>query len=188
MTSSLILLVISGAVFSLLAQTQRSASYQTEKQAVIGNTRIAMDTVERIIRQAGNDPHGTGFPGIAVVGATEVRVRSDLTGSAAASGFPDKGDPDGDTLDTSEDVTIRFNAINGTIELVPNGAAAQPIANYISGFQMQYLDAAGAPTNVGDDVRRIRVAIIGATAVPDPQTKQVYSVQVTSDIQLATRQ
>ena len=54
--SSLILVIIAGAVFDLLGRTQRTASYQTEVQAVIESTRIAMETVERTISQAGNDP------------------------------------------------------------------------------------------------------------------------------------
>ena len=187
MICSLILLLLAGAVFSMLAQIQRSGSYQTEVQAVLENTRIAMDTVERIIRGAGNDPHNVGFPGVTIISATEVRIRSDLTGSAAASGFPDKGDPDGDTEDTGEDVTVRYNSSSGTIEMVPNGGSAQPISSYISGFQMQYMDADGVATSVGAKVRRIRITITGATNLADPQTGQVFSMQVASDVQLATR-
>ncbi len=186
--SSTILLLVSASVFSMLAQTQRAASYQTEVQAVLENTRIAMDTVDRMIRQAGNDPRAAGFQGITIVSPTEVRVRSDLTGSSSGSGFPDKGDPDGDILDSGEDVTIRYNVNNQSVELAPGGGAAQPIANYISAFQLQYLDAAGGATGVGADVRRIRVTITGATAQADPQTGRTYSMQVGSDIQLATRQ
>lgn len=188
MTSTLILLLVSAAVFSMLAQTQHSASYQTEVQAVLGNTRIAMDTVDRIIRQAGNDPLAAGIVGLTIVSAGELRVRSDLTGSAAATGEPDKGDPDGDTSDAGEDVTIRYNAGTSSLELVPNGGVAQPIASYISGFQMQYLDAAGAETAVGADVRRVKVTITGASNLPDPQTRQTYSMRMASDIQIATRQ
>ena len=58
--SSAILLVICASVFNVLAETQRSASYQSEVQSVLENTRMALETVERFIRQAGNDPVGTG--------------------------------------------------------------------------------------------------------------------------------
>ena len=58
--STFILLVVASAVFAMLSQTQRAASYQAEVQAVMDNARTAMDTVERTIRQAGNDP---GKPG-----------------------------------------------------------------------------------------------------------------------------
>ncbi len=186
--SSVILLLISSAVFSMLAQVQRAGSYQTEVQAVLENTRIAMDSIERVIRQAGNDPNGVGFAGVTIVSATDVHILSDLTGSEAANGLPDKGDPDGDTVDAGEDVSIRYNPANQSIELAYNNGAPQPIANYITGLQMQYLDAAGSPTGVGADVRRIRVTLTGGSNLPDPQTGQVFSVQLVSDIQLATRQ
>jgi Tfp pilus assembly protein PilW len=185
--ATFILLVVTGAVFGMLGETQQSASYQTEVLGVLENTRIAMETAERIIRQAGNDPHSVGFQGVTIVSAQAVQIQSDLTGSSAP-GNPDRGDPDGDTADSGENVTIRYNAGNRAIELVPGGGNAQMIANYISGFSMQYFDAAGAPTIVGANVRRIEVTITGASTLPDPRTRQTFSMQLRSDIQLATRQ
>ena len=184
--STLILLTMCAAVFTMLADTQRAATYQTEVQAVMENTRIALDTVERYIRQAGNDPKKVGFAGVTITSSTQVRLRSDLTGSAA--GYPDKGDPDGDTSDSGEDVTVQYNSGAKSVEIVPNGGSAQPIANYISAFSMEYYDAAGATTNNGTNVRKIRVSITGATTLPNPKTGKIFSLQLTSDFQLTTRQ
>jgi len=188
MICSLILLVATAAGSTLLAQVQRSGSYRAEVQSALENTRIAMDTVGRLIRQAGNDPLRVGFPALTIISATEARILSDLTGSAEASGFPDKGDPDGDTDDAGEDVTIRYNASAQSVELVSGNGSAQRIANCISGFEMQYMDASGALTNIGTDVRKIRISITGTANSPDPQTGQIFSLQVASDIQLAARQ
>jgi Tfp pilus assembly protein PilW len=187
LTASLVLLLISAAAFGILAETQRTASYQTEVQAVLDNARMAMDTVARYIRQAGNDPHNAGVAGITVTSGTEVRLRSDLTGSAGPSN-PDKGDPDGDTLDAGEDVTIRYNATARSLELVPNGGSAQTIANDISAFALQYYDANSIATTVGSNVRKINVSISGASTIANPQTRQTFGVTLTSDIQIATRQ
>ncbi len=187
--SSLILLVVSMSVFGVLTNIQRSSSYQTEVQAVLDNTRTAMDAVTHILMQAGNDPLKLGFDGVTITSATEVQIRSDLTGSAGA-GNPDKGDPDGDTSDAGEDVTIRYNATARTIELVPAGGSAQTLAANISAFSMHYFDVAGGAvtaTGPAPTVRRINVAVTGASTLPDPQTRQVFSVQMTSDVQLATR-
>jgi Tfp pilus assembly protein PilW len=184
--SSLIVLVMATSVFDLLNHMQRTASYQTEVQGVLENTRMAMETVERILEQAGNDPSGAGFPGITITSATEVRVCSDLTGSAGP-GSPDKGDPDGDIDDANEDVTIRFNASDQSIELIPAGGSAQPIASNISAFAMQYFDSNGVATSSGNDVRRIRVSLTGTSPFPDPQTRQVFCIQISSDVQLAAR-
>jgi len=184
--STVILLGISAAVFTLLGDTQRSSSYQTEVQATLENTRIAMDTVERYIRQAGNDPKNVGFAGVTITSSTQIRLRSDLTGSAV--GNSDKGDPDGDTNDSGEDVTIQYNAGSRSIEVVPQGGTAQPIANYISAFSMQGYNSTGAVTTDGTQVKKIRVSITGSSTLPDPKTGETFSLQLASDVQLATRQ
>ncbi len=181
-----ILLVITASIFGMLGDTQRAASYQTEVQAVLDNTRIAMDTVERVLRQAGNDPHATGFDGLTIVSATEARVRADLTGSAGPA-YPDKGDPDGDTSDSGEDLTIRYNAGTRSVEVSPTGGSAQPVANYISAFSMQYFDTAGGAAAAGADVRKVSITITGNSTILDPKTRQPFSLQLKTDVQLATR-
>jgi len=186
--STCILLIVASAVFAMLAQTQRAASYQAEVQAVMDNSRTAIDTVERLIRQAGNDPGQTGVVGLEIAGPTQLRVRSDLTGSAAGSGNPDKGDPDGDVGDAGEDVVIRYNATDRAVELVPNGGGAQAIANYIAAFNMQYFDAAGSATMAGADVRKVKVTLTASTTLRDPQTKQIFGMQQSKDIQIVNRQ
>lgn len=184
--SSGILLVIAAAVFGMLAETQRAASYQNEIHAVLQNTRMAMSGLERYIRQAGNDPRNTGFLGVTVVSATEIRLRTDITGLAGV-GNPDKGDPDGDTNDAEEDVTIRYNSKIQSIEITPNGGTAQAVASNISALFMICYDAAGAVTTNGAKVRRIRVSFTGTSAVPNPQTGHSFSQQLSSDIQLSAR-
>jgi Tfp pilus assembly protein PilV len=185
MLSSLILMVVAGSVFSLLGRTERTASYQSEIQNVLGNTRLGMETLQKVITQAGNDPLGAGFQGVTIVSATEVNIRADLTGSMA--GNPDKGDPDGDTVDAWENVTIRYNAGNSTIELV-SGGVAQPLVGNISAFSLQYFDQTGAATGAGADVRRINVTMTCTSPVPDPQTGKVFSVRLSSDVHLANRE
>lgn len=182
--SALILLVVSAAAFGALAEIQRAASYQTEVQAVLNNSRIAMQTLERHIRQAGNDPFGCGLAGITIISPTEVRIQSDLTGSAGPSN-PDKGDPDGDIDDSGENVTIRFNGAARTLEVVPAGGSAQ-IVGYISGLLLQYYDADGNAAAIGSDVRRISVTISSSSLLPDPQTHQVFGLKLTGDIKVST--
>ena len=201
--SAVILLLISAALFTILAETQRSSSYQTEVQAVMDNTRIAMDTVEGYVRQAGNDPcRAAGFVGIGdggVMTATSVRLRSDLTGSARCatpgctcletdSTLRDKGDPDGRTDAAGEDVTISYDSATSTVNITPQGAAAvQPIANYISAFTLQYFDQNGIATAVGANVLKIKITMTGTTTLANPQTKKTFGQTVTSDVQIATR-
>ena len=96
--------------------------------------------------------------------SSEIRLRSDLTGSAGA----DKGDPDGDTSDSGEDVTIRYDGSARSLELIPILEALRAVANYVSAFSMQYYDSADAATTAGAEVRRIRIDITGATATGQP--------------------
>ncbi len=182
--SSFIMVVIAAAAFGALAEVQRAASYQTEVQAVLNNSRIAMQTLERYLRHAGNDPLGCGLTGISIISPTEVRVRSDLKGSAGP-GNPDKGDPDGDINDSGENVTIRFNRRSRTLEVV-QGGAVQIVASYISGLSMQYFDADGNAAASGSSVRMISVTISAASTLPDPATHQVFGLQLTSSIQVST--
>jgi len=183
--ATLVMLIIAGSVFTLLSQTESTASYQTEVQGVLENTRIAMETVERILQQAANDPLKAGFPGVIITSSMQVRVQSDITGSGPGV---DKGDPDGATDDTGEDYIIRYNAGGRTIELVTPAGTVQPIASNITAFSMQYFDRAGAATAAGNNVCRVRISLTGTSPVRDLQTGDVFAMQLTSDVQLANRQ
>jgi len=184
--AALITLVLAASVFGLMSRLQRTAGYQTEVHWVLEGVMIGIETVERILLQAGNDPHQAGFPGLAIAGPAEVRVRADLTGSA--HGSPDRGDPDGDTEDSGEDVTIRYNPNTRSLEVVPQGGIPQPVASNISGFAMQYFDNTGVETTAGDDVRRIRITLAVTSPLADPLTGRAFSMQLSSSVRLATRQ
>ena len=181
--STLLLLLVATAVFAMLAETQRAASYQTEVQAVMDNSRVALESVERILRQAGNNPNGAALTPVTIVSPSEVIIQSDLTGSAT----PDKGDPDGDVSDSGENLTIRYNAGAQTIEVVPNGGSAMAVANHISAFTIDWFDASGAMTVDGAAATRARIRLTATTTIPDPQTGQVFGMQQACDVQIQSR-
>ena len=182
LVASLILLVVASAVFRLLSEIQHTTSYQAEVQSVLNNTRIAMQTVERYVRQAGNDPLKIGFPGITIISATEVQIRSDRTGSKRAG----KGDPDGDVDDPGENITIRYNTKSRSLEIVPGRGPAQIVANYISDFAMKYYSAEGNPTASGDQVCRIAVTISGSTLQADPITRKLFGIRLSRSVRVLT--
>ncbi|MBN1569358.1 MAG: prepilin-type N-terminal cleavage/methylation domain-containing protein [Acidobacteria bacterium] len=181
--SVLILSIASAAAFSMLAEIQHTAGYQAEVQSVLNNTQIAMQVAARYIRQAGNDPLDSGVEGITIVSPEELRVRSDLTGSAGP-GYPDKGDPDGDIEDSAENVTIRYNNRTRSLEVIPSGGAVQIIAGNISAVTFSYYDDAGGPASTGTEVRSIGISISGSGLQPDPRTHQVFGVQLHSEIRV----
>jgi type II secretory pathway pseudopilin PulG len=186
MLSSLILLLLAAAAFEVLSRAQRTAAVQSDMLELMDNARNAMEAVARHLRQAANDPFGSSFEGITIISDSEVRLRSDLTGSCGRSN-PDKGDPDGDVEDSSEDVRIRYSNLDRAIELIPSGGPSQVIAGNISEFSMQYFDSAGAETSAGSDVRTIKVTLTATGNLPDPRTNQYLHIRLTSDVRVATR-
>ncbi len=180
--ASFILLMVASAVFKLLSEIQLTTSYQTEVQSVLNNTRIAMQTVERYVRQAGNDPLKSGLSGVTIINETEVQIRSDRTGSKGAG----KGDPDGDVDDPGENITIRYNNKSRSLEIVPSRGPAQIVANYISDFSMKYYSAEGILTTSGNQVCRIVVTISGSALQPDPITRQPFGVKLSRSVRVLT--
>lgn len=183
--SAALLLVISIPLFGALNEIQGTAAYQNEIHAVLDNTRIALQEVERRIRQAGNDPHRIGFDGIDIISSTEVRVRTDLTGSAGYSDS-DKGDPDGDINDSGENLVIRYNTDRRRLEMISRNGPPQIIADNISGFSMRYFDADGNETGIGNRVRKISVTISASSPCKDPRTGERFGVQRTGTFRILT--
>ena len=182
--SAFILLLLCASAFGVIGEIQRAAGYQAEVQSVLNNLRIAMQTLQRYIRTAGNDPFACGAVGITIVSSSEFVVESDLTGSAGPAN-PDKGDPDGDIADSGERVAIRHNMKTRTLEVIPSGGPAQVVANYISGLSLRYFDSDGKETSVGAEVRRISITVSAAGTRPDPQTHKIFAVELTSDMEIS---
>jgi type II secretory pathway pseudopilin PulG len=182
--SCLVFLVVSAAVFIMASDLQNTAAYQAEMQLVAGNAQIALQTVARSIRQAGNNPLGVNLAGVKIISSTEVQIQSDLTGSLGP-GNPDKGDPDGDINDSGENITIRYNKTARTLEYLVGGGATQIIAGNISSFSLKYYDADGHQTVSGKDVRKIRIAVQSTSLLPNPRTHKPFGMEIASDIQIA---
>ena len=179
LVSTLILSILTASLFPLLIDLQQETFYRSETHAVLDNIRVAIETLEKYIRQAGNDPHGTGFQGITIVSDREITVRSDIKGSIS----PDKGDPNGDINGSDESVTLRFNPANQSVEVVAGGTA-QIVCNRINGLRFGYYDADGNQTTDGDSVRRITVTISAVSERPNPKTREVFGIELAREIRI----
>jgi hypothetical protein len=184
--ASALSLVVLTSIYGVLSEIQRWTSYQREVQDVIFNALSAQETIERILRQAGNNPRGIPMTGILIAGLDNMHVQSDVTGSLGP-GAPDKGDPDGDVSDSGEDITIRHNLSARTLELVSGGGSVQPFANYIMAFSLQFYDAAGAVTDIGDEISSISLDITAATTLLHPLTRRAFGIRLSSAVQIANR-
>jgi len=175
--------VVAAAAYAMLNGMQEDAAYQSETQAVLDDALVVMQTAEKYLRQAGNDPLASGLAGIAVLGDREIRVRADLKGSLGAS-EPDKGDPDGDVDDADENVTLRFNPANRSFEVV-SGGAAQLVGSRIHDLRFRCYDAEGNPTTDGERVRLVEVTVSGAADRPHPKTRKAFAVELQSKVRVS---
>ena len=176
---TLILGILTTSLFSMLDDLQREVTYRSETQAVFDNLRVAIETLEKYIRQAGNDPHGTGFYGITIISDQAVMIRADLKGSHGR----DRGDPNGDVDGSDETVTLRFNPANQSVEIVAGGAA-QIVCNRISDLKFRYYDTDGNLTVDGNRVRRIAVTISGLAEWPNPGTREIFGIELEREIRI----
>jgi len=177
--AALVLGILAASLFPMLNDLQRETAYRIETQAVLDNIRVAIETLEKYIRQAGNDPYGTGFQGITIVSDQAVTVRSDLKGSHSS----DKGDPNGDINGPDETVTLRFNPANQSVEVVAGGTA-QIVCNRIGDLRFRYYDTDGNLTMNGSKVRRIAVTISGRADWPNPVTRKVFGIELEREIRI----
>jgi len=183
LVSTVIVLGLSAGVFTMLTNVLSTSGYQTEVLSVMENTRVAMGAIERYIVQAGNNPRSATFTPVTITSATQVQLCSDLTGSAGGN----QGDADGDISDANENVTIRYNSTGRSIELVAADGTARTLAQYISGFALEYLDKNGSATTVGADVRTIRITINGTSAVANARTRKTFGLTLTGVATLPNR-
>ncbi|HSW38985.1 MAG TPA: prepilin-type N-terminal cleavage/methylation domain-containing protein [Acidobacteriota bacterium] len=181
--SAAIFLVLTSGAFMTLAEIQQTAGFHSEIQAVLNNTRIAKETVERHLRHAGNDPMNIGLSGITLVASDSVHIKSDLKGSLGTAA-PNRGDPDGDIHDHDENIILRFNEASHSIIIVPASGPPRIIANYISSFAAELRDAENNPTVSLDDARTIAVSITGSSRTNDPRTGKAFSFTLSSVISL----
>ncbi|HIB54858.1 MAG TPA: hypothetical protein EYN18_01645 [Nitrospirales bacterium] len=151
MIASTIGIVIIGAGFAFYLSMQRSLIIEEKANVMQQNVRGAMSAVVNIIRRSGYDPAKAGFDAFDdPVSSTSLQVYADLDG-------------DGDTNDTNEDVTISFDAVKDTLQIIRLGRPPITFSDIDSGT-FTYYDSTNAPTTRFSDVRVVEVAITGKTS------------------------
>jgi len=85
-------LVVLGAVLNIFIHQNQTNAVQQQVAYAQQNVRGAMDLMARDIKSAGYDPADNGLVAVPAATSTSIQIRADLNG-------------DGDTSDTSEDVT-----------------------------------------------------------------------------------
>lgn len=146
-------LVVLGSIYGVFIIHNKIFSGQESFAEMQQGVRAGMDMMAREIRMAGYNPGGiAGFIGAPVDAAT-LTIRADLNGDRTITGH--------------ENIVFAFDNVNKRITR-NIGSGNQPFIENVQAFSFQYLDNSGNVTAIPSNVRRIRIAITGRTATPDP--------------------
>lgn len=148
-------LIILGVMVKVFIYQQKAYDVQGSVTEMQQNVRGAMDMIVDELKMAGFRPNlsGTSFTAIAT-GTSQVQIVADLN-------------RDGATTGTDEDITYTLDTVNLQIER-NSGPGAQPIAENILSMDFILYDENDNPTNTSDDVRKVKITIVGQAANADP--------------------
>jgi type IV pilus assembly protein PilW len=172
----LIVVVLAGLLGATVINLFRSqnAVFRSENQSLEmdQNLRAGLDLMLRELRNAGiRDPLHVYAdpPGIAAADSNQIRFKQDFHSTANPNGAPD-----GDVLDTNEDIEYTFTLADSTVRRRTQGvggdSGAQPMAEHVTRLRFTYFDEAGAeialPMNAAAlaSIRRLHVRLEGAAA------------------------
>lgn len=126
-----IMSIVLGAIFSVFAATNRSATNNEVIAEVMQNLRISIDFMEQDIRMAGLDRFDSANAGIEAATATNLRFTADRN-------------MDGALNDNIERITYFYDAANNRLrQCLWEGTLNdwQTLAENVTNFQFSYLDA-----------------------------------------------
>ncbi len=190
--ASAVLVLIAGALSSILAQSQHSYQSQQYILEVTQEARAAMDQVCAYLRQAGNDPEDylkdNSIPPIELLGTDHIRINSDITGSVPATGgdpLEATGDPDGSLDNLYERVELRYYPSLENLRL-DIGHGSEVLAENLT-FDLTFFDINGNETAVENDIVRVRVEMVAETEDIDLQTGKIHSITLESEVMLRSQ-
>jgi len=165
----LIALAISGIILGTIAgifiMQRKTYDIQEQITEMVQTARAAVDMMSREIKMAGHDPTGAGFDGI-TYDADQLQIKVDIYKKNST------GDPDGDTLDSNENIIYKYYDEHSKypyqIKRKTGKGYFQPFAENIKEFKFDYLDSTGNATTTNADIRQIKITITARTSKPDP--------------------
>lgn len=168
------LIVVIGALYSILTTNTRSYSSQENKVAMVQDLRATMELITTEVRMAGYDLTGIGGVGF----IDDANDNYDTDGNSIRFTM----DTDGDgAIATSEDINYYLNGSSQLVRREQGDATEQVLAENITALGFLYGfedgDPPGVPnetdadtTNDRDDIRSVQVSITGRSANVDPIT------------------
>lgn len=182
--------VLMGAVFMIFFGANSTFRTETEQAARLQSMRIAMSQITRTIRQAGNDPlRELEESAIAISGGNSIVLRSDITGSVAASGSNSaegRGDPDGETDSIFEVVTFRHDP-GGAVVYSNIGYGEAVLIEGIRDLNFTGYNLAGVEVSDPAQIARVKVVMVANPTAAAVNYGNSLTSTIVSDVYIRSR-
>jgi type IV pilus assembly protein PilW len=163
--------IVATAIYSIFSSSMKAHVSQENSLELNQELRAALNLMATEIRMAGYDPEGTAGAGFLADGddkyntdTNSIRFTMDLN-----DGLTPPGDPDGDVMDTGEDINYFVNT-NGELIRRIDGLLGRPVeavaAGSITNLTFTYYDADNNTTNILADIRSVLISLTGQTTDP----------------------
>lgn len=136
--------VVSAAVFTVLQEGLHVYAVGASRAESQQSARVAVERLAGEIRTAGLGPRPAAFAAISVAEPTHIVLHHDLDGDGVIAG-------------NGETITWR---LTGKTLRRDAGGGAQPVIDGVRAFELEYLDAAGGPTQVPDEIRTVMITVV----------------------------
>lgn len=163
MVSIAIGLVVLASVATTFTSQTRAYSAQEQINQMEQNLRGALDIMTREIKMAGYRPNGGTVTGVVSYTSTSLTIQADIDGNGTllASGTGS------DTA--NEQIAYVYDSVNKKITRQVGSGTVATLAENISAFTFTYYQSSGATlATSASNIRRIKIALTGITAKPDP--------------------
>lgn len=142
--------IVGGLIVNMFISSNRTFMDQGRIVDVQRSGRVAMDTMTRLLREAGLDPLGSANAGVTEAAATRVKFTRD----ANVNGV----------IDASNAETVAFEYAGNTLRRRFDGGAWFDMTEHVAGFSLEYFDAdgndIGIPNTDAAQLARIRSMVL----------------------------
>src|SRR5262249_52766293 len=154
MVSMVVAMLMLAAITNTFIGQSRYYNAQEQINEMQQNARAAIDLMAREIKLAGYDPSGTAISNGIPYSPSQLQLVADLNGDGSTSGI-------------DENVIYTYDPDNLRIQRSSAGTT-MTLAENISAFTFDYLDASGNSTIASASIRQIRISVTARTSKPDP--------------------
>jgi len=163
MVSIAIGLVVLASVATTFTSQTRAYSAQEQINQMEQNLRGALDIMTREIKMAGYRPNGGTVTGVVIYSSSSLTIQADIDGNGTLLASGSGSDT------ANEQIAYVYDSVNKKITRQVGSGTATTLAENISAFTFTYYQSSG-PTlaTSASNIRRIKIALTGITAKPDP--------------------